>query len=615
MSARWHRIYRSWFGVMGDSRMRHLGYVHALRYSDDGKSIISSGSDGTRVWDLDTFHQTRHYPGTHLSPDGRRYALVTDDSVSLHDAESNRIIKKWSGAAANQSVAFSEDGTVFAFILWREHKLFICDAETGKERHVIHAGANYRLAIAIRPDGKAVAASDADTENEVCVFDTETGNELCSIELEGSPRSLLFNHDGGRLVVGQGAGAIQLHVFDATTGTEIGKMERPYRFAFAFDKHWQKVALAQSSPPTVEVWRTQNKLSRLDSLPLDMNGHLQCLGLSPDGQFIAVAAGEAIRIWRLRDGVEVGAGLEKTRSQPPTPSAPEFVVIPDGNRVIAAAYESLDFWETSANSPHRDKSVQVFDSTSIYNRPSNLDLSPDGELILFTKSNTTDLSIWNIVTGEQVLHLGQANMPFFVDNNRLMALSGNNRLPLLLFDVRTGLRIKTAQFSNEFNTTSSWHSGRRCISSLNSGKYVIFSDSNSFRAVDVETGTISYENTKIAPSDLCVSPSDHLIASVRSGYTFDASTGDMIADVDLEGSGVDGAFSPDSSNLAVIGSDGVVNIANARSGAIIKRIPVSDYPINNAFIAYAPDGRHLLVSLPNGAIYILRLEEFARPLN
>ena len=74
-SAALPQIFQSLFAILGDSRMKHLQYIRGIRFSDDGKSLISSGDDGTRVWDLQTFQQTRHYPGKHVSPDRRRYVV------------------------------------------------------------------------------------------------------------------------------------------------------------------------------------------------------------------------------------------------------------------------------------------------------------------------------------------------------------------------------------------------------------------------------------------------------------------------------------------------------------------------------------------------------------
>ena len=152
--------------------------IASIDFNPDGKLLISGGIDNAiRLWDV---RKRREIFTAEPDKKGMKYAVIN-------------------------SVAFSPDGKTIASAgthreiqLWSvtEHKLI----ETLDIGEWINA-------LGFSPDGRFLAAA-VTTKAEVRIWDMKTREELTS--LDASASSLVFSHDGKRLVAGGSDGTIQI---------------------------------------------------------------------------------------------------------------------------------------------------------------------------------------------------------------------------------------------------------------------------------------------------------------------------------------------------------------------------------------------------------------------
>jgi WD40 repeat protein len=106
--------------------LRHGGSVSALRFTPDGKTLISASEDGLiRLWDPATGQERRRLEGhtgavrsLALAPDGNRLASGGADlTVRLWDLAAGKQVRLFQGnRRAVASLTFSPDGRRLAWV-------------------------------------------------------------------------------------------------------------------------------------------------------------------------------------------------------------------------------------------------------------------------------------------------------------------------------------------------------------------------------------------------------------------------------------------------------------------------------------------------------------------
>src|SRR6185437_9796540 len=109
---------------LGTVRLRHGDYIsQSIRFAPDGKSLISMGNDGVRVWDAATGKPVRHFGAgvtprsIDLSTDGRRVALSRQYAggggpVEVWDVATGKLLHKLTPKGGDRHyshVCFSPD--------------------------------------------------------------------------------------------------------------------------------------------------------------------------------------------------------------------------------------------------------------------------------------------------------------------------------------------------------------------------------------------------------------------------------------------------------------------------------------------------------------------------
>jgi WD40 repeat protein len=189
----------------------HDFIVLKAAYTRDGRSLLSSGADGTvRSWDLATGQALRifqHPTNSHvlfdLSPSGHQ--LVTG---------SEKILRVW-------------------------------DLETGQCERELHGHSEWIVFASFTPDGKRIVSTAVD--HTVRTWDVRSGRLLTSWRLHGDGYVFAISADGKRVAlrvsqgVGAGMDAPTLELWDVESGHQLlsyrGAMERASVIGFSPDGH------------------------------------------------------------------------------------------------------------------------------------------------------------------------------------------------------------------------------------------------------------------------------------------------------------------------------------------------------------------------------------------
>jgi len=193
----------------------HAGTIRYLRFSPDGKSLVSSSEDATtRVWDVDRAKVKFILPGKVglLSHDGRRIATVSGDGLRTWDRATGKLLGK--SAEMNlysPCAAWSSDDTILAFCPLTEDRdtITICDAKTLKVIRQVKTEVTLPLKCAFSPQGKLLAVGGGPYKTprkgeQVVFWDADSGQRVCSLPAhDGRILSIDFS-PGGKLLASAG---------------------------------------------------------------------------------------------------------------------------------------------------------------------------------------------------------------------------------------------------------------------------------------------------------------------------------------------------------------------------------------------------------------------------
>jgi RNA polymerase sigma factor (sigma-70 family) len=321
----------------------HRGHISSIVFSQDGKSITSSGMDGMiRRWDPATGNEIQQFKA-HLG--GLWGLAVTPDGKIIATASANeRIIRLWETATGNEirrlegyqdgvlSLAFSPDGKTLASGGSQNPKenrlLRFWDIRTGKENRFavdpnpVPAEEPHPMAgiLSVGPvkfstDGKLLAAA---CRNNVVIYELVTGRECRQFVRPKNSKDffpdkkiddIAFTPDGRTLVSGGTAdsdGGGSIHLWELASG---------------------KIRLSVKTT----------------------TGHATCLALSPDGVFLAAATSndklsppDTVRVLDARSGeiVRKFPGHESWLSS--------LTFSPDGKRLASGAWDTtILIWDVA----------------------------------------------------------------------------------------------------------------------------------------------------------------------------------------------------------------------------------------------------------------------------
>ena len=218
-------------GTRPESRPMTTDTGHPLRGDRRPKAKSSSPRRGRerdiRVWDAEQTglrsarlkgHWRRRSGAVIYSPDGKTLASAGDNSVRLWDVDTGAVRKVLRGHQKSvETVAFSGDGQVLASGGFDETAR-AWDVATGKLLATFQHD-DPVLAVAISPDGKAIASASArwgdgfygQAPANVQVWDVATSKPIATLpEQPNQVFAVVFTPDGKSLITASLSGAVTL---------------------------------------------------------------------------------------------------------------------------------------------------------------------------------------------------------------------------------------------------------------------------------------------------------------------------------------------------------------------------------------------------------------------
>ena len=297
--------------------LAHSGYVIAVAFSPDGKTVISGDRKGKVVfWDAHSGDIIRSVPisrpasrkGMAISPDGKSVAVGTNDcTVKIWNASEQISTLEGHNHWVN-AVAFSPDGkTVVSgqeyggIILW--------DLESKEPIRTFAPQKDYAhkdiSALAVSPDGKTIVSGD--DFGGILFWDAQSGQFIRNTpRLRYDDELIVISPDGKYMVTSLNSSSYKtLVLLNLASGSSIRTFRghKNYVYAAAFSPDGKTIVSGDKEGKII-VWNRE----RGEQL-LSYEGHtpaILSIAFSPDGKYIVSGAGNEdegeVKIWDAATG-------------------------------------------------------------------------------------------------------------------------------------------------------------------------------------------------------------------------------------------------------------------------------------------------------------------------
>ncbi len=583
--------------------------VRGLVFAPDGKSLfasgsmtLTSGSGGAVVqWDLATEKVVRGFetPATSpltLSADGKRLASSSGLPV-VWDAPTGVVLTRLGRGSNTTAVALSPDGKALAAVD-DDHHLRLWDVATGTLRHVAKGHDAYGASVAFSPDGKFVATGSHD--RTVRLWDAATGKEVrVLLGHTDQVSALAFTPDGKRLLSGSWDRTLRLW------DVETGKAERSFR---GHDLAVTAVAVApggrllasSSLDGTLRLWDPVTGREQRQT-PVHAEGAF-AVAFTPDGKQVA-AGGPAgdVTFFDTATG-KPGRKLAPERVDEPRPHDFWSVAFaPDGKTLVTGSSDhTVRLWDAATGKELRRLGRQPDAVWSVA-------CSPDGKVVASAGRRDGTVHIWDLKTGKEVRSLtgqkgGISRIVYSSDGRLLVAAGGSFDPTIYVWNARAGKVVCRLTGHTEYIEGVAISPDNRTVASVSRGETA--------RLWDLETGRERRRLPAVGPLR-CVafSPDGRTLAAGGGGegesvILFDAATGRVKGRLRSETPGISSlAFARDGRTLAGAGLTRDVHVWEVATGQERRQFTgPQEMPV--ACIALAPDGRTLAAAGKQGEVLL-----------
>jgi WD40 repeat protein len=622
--------------IFGEHRGRHGGAVTALAYSRNGKMLVSGSDSGiVRFWDPVTMRLQHR-----LTQSGGTWSLAFSKDNTL-------------------LVGGGGDGSV---------QLWDVAGDAPKDKESFKVSSLQILAVALAPSGKTLAAGSGD--NRLTLWDlTQTPpREISSSDMHNGPvTTLAFALDGKTLASGSADKTVRLWsilkdnklkekaVVEAHPGGVRGLAYHPVD---------DKTLVTGGSDGTVRFWHVAGgKLTPRAVLKGDGSG-VQAVAFAPNGKTLASAHGSGTcRTWTVGDVVKEKAILEGHAAPA---SAVAFSA--DGATLYSGSHDwTVRQWPAAASAVKpRDKTVTKGHLSQVY----TMSFAPDGKSLVSGGQDQT-IRVWDLTQPEAKERLPniKAEVPIqrvvHAPGGKVMAGAGaavnfrtydtgtrrfiytfnGHKAPISALAyapdggmIATAGQDKTVRLWNpkngrEIYALTAFEAPVHSVAFSPDGNYLlttsgtqvldkkgqavvkdganIYQDST-VRLYDVSTKkeVFRWKDDKVLPVTAAFEPGggQFLVGSTESwlrGWSWPEPRPTDPAIVSKAASALSPfCFSPDGRYFAAVAGGGI-GLFEAATGKRLRHWVLQE---NLGNVAFAPDSRHLTISLGTGVIYLLRLE-------
>ena len=302
-----------------DSLGNAPGAIHSIALSPTNQTLAVAQADGViTLWDLVSLRKQTVLTGQagivhalKFSPNGRILGWVRrNKSIVLWDLATTR-----TAAVLDvpddmiNGISFSPDGRWLASA-GSNGVVRTWDLATGRLRVTIGGHTGPVWSIAFSPDGQTLATAGLD--HTIRLRDSVSNQERAVFSAHTGPvTSVAFSPDSKRLASASYDGTIRL--WDIETNRELSILRKPAETAGRgeFSPVWSvefsrngKTLVSARSPSTIELWDALTGVERAAIEVEGISGSSFVPGFSADGQVLAAAVGNEIRLWWSRFGRE-----------------------------------------------------------------------------------------------------------------------------------------------------------------------------------------------------------------------------------------------------------------------------------------------------------------------
>lgn len=569
----------------------------ALAFSPEGDVLYAAGTDDIlRIFDTSDLaligswdHKGASVTFVAPSPDGTRVAVGDDDgTITIRDAATGEIVNHFEGGGRAVIGLEWDPSADRVAAAWLASSVRVLDLATGRPvgAYLEGPGEWFGLATVHFPSGVAATAG---RDGDVRIWDLRTGQTRRVIRGGGvSVVELRFSPDGARLAAGEADGRTKIR--NVADGAALFELPPTARGGYAFGRdglHLYRPAPDDgveirdlSAQGGVEVLAPPQ---RWTGLPID-EGRDPALGetrarraamacganaaTSADGQYLAEAWGDELRLWQLGARRLVGrrdAGLAAVTDVDFSPDA----------RMVAAA-DRAGIVRVRLSEAGYVRAILTLPKAPAW----HMDWSPDGRFIALAGPDL-HVRVWEVLAARTARTLFGHEQPVtdvaFSRSNVLASSSRDGAI--LVWDVES--RQSTAVLPGVVGGTA------RLVWSADGKRLAAWAPRGAAAAVEGSVGR------PVAPTNPAKPNS---VALIEAG----AKTTKALALVDHAGGS--GVFSPDGKRLYTGGS-GAVALTLAPEPVELWRAPGS-----YCDLALSPDGRILVAADRDGTVDLLDAE-------
>ncbi len=616
--------------------------VAGAAFSSGGRLVTLDQEGQVRRWELDSQDEDtanrRDLPGGAtaglrvLSPSGRLAALASGDKIHVFDTSTGKdTFQIASGNVFYRRLIFSRDEKKLVIV---DDKIRWCDASSGEViASVVNQGLTQVASLALSADGLTLAAVGyAPGVNPGFLIlrldpTTRTVTSLAKdLKEEGEAlNASALSPDGERIAVGCQLNG-SLFVCDTATGRSIARFGSAHASpisAIAFSGDGTKLATADVEG-TIKIWADAQKLTSKSTALWTLKGHqgtITSVNFSSDGKRLASgSADKTARVWDLENAGAAIRSLEHSRGDC---WVARFSA--DGQLIAAADGNRVRLWDAATGRLVRDLSAG--DTSRVF----SVAFSPTDSNLLATghggQANLSYVSLWDIHTGTEIARLpGATDLPgfkvaeengpvgalaFSPDGKYLVAGFGSKWLlsadssptPLKVWEVATRRLIRRLNGHTGFCVSLDFsNDGKLLASGSRDGTAIIWSArtwKSTLTLLDPDQRLSFGRAGRGMVDDVAFSPDGKILALASRGgnvQLWDVASGKLLQALKGHSNAVQAvAFSPDGRTLASGGSDQTVRLWNVATRRELMQLGQGGIELGNVTtLAFSPDGERLL---------------------